>query len=38
MYGQITSKKNKTWDGDGLLEIIGESAILKVLNILIIHF
>ncbi|XP_025264206.1 DNA repair and recombination protein RAD54B [Camponotus floridanus] len=29
MYGQITSKKNKTWDGDGLLEIIGENAILK---------
>ncbi|CAL1677013.1 unnamed protein product [Lasius platythorax] len=32
MYGQITSKKHKTWDGDGLLEITGESAILKDLN------
>ncbi|XP_070171570.1 DNA repair and recombination protein RAD54B isoform X2 [Polyergus mexicanus] len=32
MYGQITSKKYKTWDGDGLLEVTGESAILKNLD------
>lgn len=34
MYGQITSKKHKTWDGDGLLEITGECAILKVTSTL----
>lgn len=38
MYGQITSKKYKTWDGDGLLEVTGESAILKVINASIINF
>ncbi|XP_011163538.1 DNA repair and recombination protein RAD54B [Solenopsis invicta] len=32
MYGKITSKKHKTWDDDGLLEVIGKSAILKNLD------
>lgn len=32
MYGKITSKKHKTWDGDGLLEVTGKSAILKELD------
>ncbi|KAL6439499.1 hypothetical protein ACFW04_003958 [Cataglyphis niger] len=32
MYGQITSKKYKTWDGDGLLEVTGENAMLKDLD------
>lgn len=30
MYGKATSKKHKTWDSDGLLEVVGKSAILKV--------
>lgn len=30
IYGKVTSKKHKTWDDDGLLEVIGKSAILKV--------
>nr|XP_012228606.1 PREDICTED: DNA repair and recombination protein RAD54B-like isoform X2 [Linepithema humile] len=32
MYGKVTSKKHKTWDGDGLLEVIGKSATLKDLD------
>ncbi|XP_011875667.1 PREDICTED: DNA repair and recombination protein RAD54B-like isoform X3 [Vollenhovia emeryi] len=32
MYGKISSRKHKTWDGDGLLEVIGKSAILKDLD------
>lgn len=31
MYGKVTSRKHKTWDSDGLLEIVGKSAILKVI-------
>lgn len=30
VYGKVTSKKHKTWEGDGLLEVIGKSAVLKV--------
>ncbi|XP_018402156.1 PREDICTED: DNA repair and recombination protein RAD54B-like, partial [Cyphomyrmex costatus] len=32
MFGKVTSKKHKTWDSDGLLEIVGKSAILKNLD------
>ncbi|XP_025075415.1 DNA repair and recombination protein RAD54B-like isoform X2 [Pogonomyrmex barbatus] len=32
MYGKISSKKHKTWDGDGLLEVTGKSGILKDLD------
>ncbi|XP_071561970.1 DNA repair and recombination protein RAD54B isoform X1 [Temnothorax nylanderi] len=32
MYGKISSKKHKTWDGDGFLEVIGKNAILKDLE------
>ncbi|RLU15867.1 hypothetical protein DMN91_011623 [Ooceraea biroi] len=28
MYGKVSSRKHKTWDNDGLLEVIGKSAIL----------
>lgn len=38
MYGRVTSKKYKTWDGDGFLEITGKSATLKVINTLVIKF
>lgn len=38
VYGKVTSKKHKTWDSDGLLEIAGKSAILKVTVTLTIHF
>lgn len=31
MYGKVTLKKHKTWDGDGFLEVTGKSAILKVI-------
>lgn len=30
VYGKVSSKKHKTWDGDGLLEVAGKSAVLKV--------
>ncbi|EGI60320.1 DNA repair and recombination protein RAD54B [Acromyrmex echinatior] len=29
VYSKITSKKHKTWDDDGLLEVTGKNAILK---------
>ncbi|XP_025152483.1 DNA repair and recombination protein RAD54B isoform X1 [Harpegnathos saltator] len=32
VYGKISSKKHKTWDGDGLLEVAGKSAVLKDLD------
>lgn len=32
MIGKVTSKKHKTWDSDGLLEIVGKNAILKVIT------
>ncbi|KYQ58212.1 DNA repair and recombination protein RAD54B [Trachymyrmex zeteki] len=32
MIGKVTSKKHKTWDSDGLLEIVGKNAILKDLD------
>lgn len=32
MYGKVTSKKHKTWDGDGSLEVTGKSAVLKVIQ------
>lgn len=38
MYGRVTSKKHKTWDGDGFLEITGKSATLKVINTSVINF
>jgi len=38
MYGKVTSKKHKTWDNDGLLEVIGKDAILKVPSPLTINF
>jgi hypothetical protein len=30
VYGKISSKKHKTWDNDGLLEVTGKDAVLKV--------
>ncbi|KAG5334538.1 RA54B protein, partial [Acromyrmex charruanus] len=32
MVSKVTSKKHKTWDSDGLLEIVGKNAILKDLD------
>ncbi|XP_014475589.1 PREDICTED: DNA repair and recombination protein RAD54B-like [Dinoponera quadriceps] len=32
VYGKISSKKHKKWDGDGLLEVAGKSAVLKDLD------
>ncbi|XP_020287308.1 DNA repair and recombination protein RAD54B-like isoform X2 [Pseudomyrmex gracilis] len=32
VYGKVTSKKHKTWEGDGLLEVTGKSAVLKDLD------
>ncbi|KYN17695.1 DNA repair and recombination protein RAD54B [Trachymyrmex cornetzi] len=32
VYSKITSKKHKTWDDDGLLEVTGKNAILKNLD------
>ena len=33
MVSKVTSKKHKTWDSDGLLEIVGKNAILKVIAV-----
>ncbi|XP_032677670.1 DNA repair and recombination protein RAD54B-like isoform X1 [Odontomachus brunneus] len=32
VFGKISSKKHKTWDGDGLLEVVGKNAVLKDLD------
>ncbi|XP_036143048.1 DNA repair and recombination protein RAD54B isoform X2 [Monomorium pharaonis] len=32
MYGKVTSKKHKTWENDGLLEVTGKNVILKDLD------
>lgn len=38
MYGRVTSKKHKTWDSDGLLEVTGKNAILMVISITVVNF
>lgn len=30
MWGKQTKKKHKTWEGDGILEVHNNTAILKV--------
>ncbi|KAL2715707.1 DNA repair and recombination protein RAD54B-like isoform X1 [Vespula squamosa] len=32
VFGKITTKKHKTWDSDGFLEVLGKNAVLKDLD------
>lgn len=31
VFGKVTTKKHKTWDNDGFLEVLGKNAVLKVI-------